>query len=70
MGNLPVPEDLEKLQQHHPVPRGQPRTLAEADLRASQATLLGWSRMSGRRTSGSSRPSLGVQVLAVSSFIS
>ena len=30
----------------------------------------GWSRMSGRRTSGSSRPSLGVQVLAVFSFIS
>ena len=29
-----------------------------------------WSRMSGRRTSGSSRPSLGVQVLAVFSFIS
>ena len=31
---------------------------------------IGWSRMSGRRTSGSSRPSLGVQVLAVFSFIS
>ena len=31
---------------------------------------LGRSRMSGRRTSGSSRPSLGVQVLAVFSFIS
>ena len=29
-----------------------------------------WSRMSGRRTSGSSRPSLGVRVLAFSSFIS
>ena len=31
---------------------------------------LGWSQMSGRRTSGSSRPGLGVQVLAVFSFIS
>ena len=31
---------------------------------------LGWSRMSERRTSGSSRPSLRVQVLAVFSFIS
>ena len=31
---------------------------------------IGWLRMSGRRTSGTSRPSLGVQVLAVFSFIS
>ena len=30
----------------------------------------GWSRMSGRRTSGSSRASLGGQVLAAFSFIS
>ena len=30
----------------------------------------GWPRMSGRRTSGSSRPSLGVQVLAAFFFIS
>ena len=30
----------------------------------------GWSQMSGRRTSGTSRPSLGAQVLAVFSFIS
>ena len=35
-----------------------------------ERVLIGWSRMSGRRTSGSSRPSLGVQVLAVFSFIS
>ena len=31
---------------------------------------IGWSRMSGRRTSGTSRPSLGVQVLALFSFVS
>ena len=36
----------------------------------SFADMLGRSRMSGRRTSGSSRPSLGVQVLDVFSFIS
>ena len=32
--------------------------------------IIGWSRLSGRRTSGSSWPSLWVQVLAVSFFIS
>ena len=31
--------------------------------------MIGRPRMSGRRTSGSSRPSLGVQVLAIFSFI-
>ena len=31
---------------------------------------MGWSRMSGRKASGTSRPSLGAQVLAVFSFIS
>ena len=30
---------------------------------------IGWSRMSGRRTSGTSKPSLGAQVFAVFSFI-
>ena len=34
------------------------------------AVELGWSRMSGRRASGTSRPSLGAQVLAVFYFIS
>ena len=32
--------------------------------------LIWWSRMSGRKTSGKSRPSLGAQVLAVFSFVS
>ena len=36
----------------------------------SASEIFGWSRTSGRRTSGSSRPSVGVQVLAVFSFIS
>ena len=40
------------------------------DCELDPATSIGRSRMSGRRTSGSSRPSLGVQVLAVFSFIS
>ena len=31
---------------------------------------VGWSRMSGRRASGTSRPSLGAQLLAVFSFVS
>ena len=31
----------------------------------SSSARIGWSRMSGRRTSGTSRPSLGVQVLTV-----
>ena len=37
-------------------------------LQAKSGTFIGWSRMSGRTTSGSSRPSLGAQVLVVFSF--
>ena len=36
--------------------------------RSNVIKIAGWSRMSGRRTSGTSRPSLGVQVLAVIAF--
>ena len=56
---------------------GLPRvSCTSAALSCTSATLsctsatVGWSRMSGRRTCGSSRPSLGVQVLAVFSYIS
>ena len=45
-------------------------TFSDLFFDSDRTSLIGWSQMSGRRTSGTSRPSLGAQVLAVSSFIS